>query len=918
MIPITRPVLQASRASEYFTTRELEAQTGQPSSNFVAVALKELADNALDAAETAGTPPQLTVRLSRVYARRCCRIQLRGRLGKNRRVFVPRWSKVMATRKTRRVLPSGLPVRAGRGRYGWTGWRLEVVDNGPGMAPDVVQKILDFSTRTSDKLAWRSPTRGAQGNALKTLLGLPWALSGQRLPIVLEARGVRHILRAGLDPAGEPEVDHRQEPCDRREGTRIVLRLPPVRWDGSLLWWLRAYALFNPHLRINGMEPVAAPDWPKYRPTDGTSPHWYQEDDLARLIFALLRAIERGDHPDLTLRAFVRQFRGLSGTRKAKAVCDRLPGVARLTDLKECPERIPELLHAMQEHSSPPAPETLGVIGAQAFRQRFGQWYGLPSPERFWYRRASALDGGVPYLFEVAVAEVDRPGDLFCGVNFAPAFGDPVADSDLRDAGDNWTWRWMRPTTIRHYLGERGCDPQRDRPPWVAAAVHIVSPRLEFLDRGKSRFRLPPAAAEALGRALRLTTQTLAQEMERRRRDEGRAERERELARQRAERSRRISFRDAVFEVLPQAWVEATGNGQYPVNRRGLWYAVRRILAPLQSRIQVNFTADAGGRVYNYFSQVLLTEYQQRHGPLAGLYSDPRGNLIEPHTGRTIALGTQAVETYEFPAWTFDKVLYIEKEGLLPILQAAKLAERYDMAIVSSKGYATEAARTLLARAQRGQDYQIFVLHDADPDGYGIARTLREATRRMPGHSIEVADLGLFIEEAIEMGLPTEPFDRKKALPATLELTEAERAYFTGRKVGPHSWIDCRRVELNAFTAPALIAYIERKLQEAGVRGKVIPPDDVLKALAQDAWREAIRARVDAAVSSRLEKVVRTLAKTLTAKAKLDRARALVEKALAEDPAQSWQDALREAAREGLAAHLDADSLDRAVRAAFS
>jgi len=42
------------RAAEYFTARELEAQTGQPRTMFAAVVLKELVDNALDAAETTG------------------------------------------------------------------------------------------------------------------------------------------------------------------------------------------------------------------------------------------------------------------------------------------------------------------------------------------------------------------------------------------------------------------------------------------------------------------------------------------------------------------------------------------------------------------------------------------------------------------------------------------------------------------------------------------------------------------------------------------------------------------------------------------------------------------------------------------------------------------------------------------------
>ncbi len=91
------------------------------------------------------------------------------------------------------------------------------------------------------------------------------------------------------------------------------------------------------------------------------------------------------------------------------------------------------------------------------------------------------------------------------------------------------------------------------------------------------------------------------------------------------------------------------------------------------------------------------------------------------------------MEAYVFPSWLYDKILYVEKKGVWPILQSARLAERYDMAVVAGEGYATEAIRVLFQASKQRIDYQLFVLHDADPDGYNIARTLREETARMPG-----------------------------------------------------------------------------------------------------------------------------------------------------------------------------------------
>ena len=61
--PLQRTTFEMSRAAEYFTVRELQTLTGQQQHRFVSVILKELLDNAIDAAETAGVAPVLHVRL---------------------------------------------------------------------------------------------------------------------------------------------------------------------------------------------------------------------------------------------------------------------------------------------------------------------------------------------------------------------------------------------------------------------------------------------------------------------------------------------------------------------------------------------------------------------------------------------------------------------------------------------------------------------------------------------------------------------------------------------------------------------------------------------------------------------------------------------------------------------------------------
>jgi DNA topoisomerase VI subunit B len=144
---LERTTFEASRAAEYFDARQLSALTGVPREDFLSVCLKELAHNALDACETA--EPRLAPEVS---------VEVEYQEG-------------------------GL-------------CRPAVSDNGPGMPSGLVGRILDYNVRVSDKMAYRSPTRGAQGNALKTIVGIPYALGSSEPPVITaharELRALEH------------------------------------------------------------------------------------------------------------------------------------------------------------------------------------------------------------------------------------------------------------------------------------------------------------------------------------------------------------------------------------------------------------------------------------------------------------------------------------------------------------------------------------------------------------------------------------------------------------------------------------------------------------------------------------------------------------------------------------------------------
>jgi hypothetical protein len=135
----------------------------------------------------------------------------------------------------------------------------------------------------------------------------------------------------------------------------------------------------------------------------------------------------------------------------------------------------------------------------------------------------------------------------------------------------------------------------------------------------------------------------------------------------------------------------------------------------------------------------------------------------------------------------------------------------------------------------------ILVVHDFDKSGLEILHKFTANTRRWR-YTIQphVVDLGLRLEEALAMGLESEPVlydaevDPRESL-RTCGATEAECAFLvTERKVDIRNgkrhvyWVG-ERIELNAMDSQQFLDWLEQKLQDAGVE-KVVPDDDVLAA----------------------------------------------------------------------------------------
>jgi hypothetical protein len=330
----------------------------------------------------------------------------------------------------------------------------------------------------------------------------------------------------------------------------------------------------------------------------------------------------------------------------------------------------------------------------------------------------------------------------------------------------------------------------------------------------------------------------------------------------------RVTLEERLFRLFQRGYDLASSNGAFTPMVRQLFYVMRRLLQEDGCRDDLT----------DQYHRTVLEHYEIQIGRRL-CYRKAVGNMLEPHSecptcGRPQGcnLGTQAVESYAVPQQRFNKILYVEKTGFMSQLLEADIHNRFDVAIAAGAGFSPQAARELFARIEQTIPVSVYVMHDADIAGLEIARTLGTELVHEE-YAVTVKDLGLRPAEAIALKLPTETVEIS-AEPSR-ELRQAvspkELAWLLGEKVTYPRWKKSRkiryigtRVELNAFTPREFITWVEGKFQTLTEK-KVIPPQNTLRKLAEEIYRERVRTWVDDTVTRwfSVEEIARQLADTL-------------------------------------------------------
>jgi hypothetical protein len=489
----------------------------------------------------------------------------------------------------------------------------------------------------------------------------------------------------------------------------------------------------------------------------------------------LLRSLQSGE---ITIRDFVRQK--LDGCSDPGTIVEGLAGRAARSLTRRESDRV---LRRAKETARPVKPQRLGYIGEGAFA-------GVYAREAGFVTLPPSTDGSRVELPVVTEAWADsRPEDsnAVLLINRTPS----VADVNAWYSPKDKSTRVHGPELyLKAKTGKTG----------ISLCMSIITPFMPVTSDGKS-----PALS-----LFNHLIETVVEKVARR------------VRQSQPRGDRALNIKTVVLAHMEEGIREASGDRRLRFHWRQVLYRLRPIV---MNRLGLKLQD-------NYFNQ-LVTEYEAERGEEQKAYRDPRGTLYLPHTGDTIPLGTLQVEDFSRPEWQFNKLIYIEKEGFSETLKDAGFAERHDCAIMSAKGFSTRAARDMIDRiGESSEPVIVFCIHDCDAPGTMIYQSLQEATPARPRRAVEIVNLGLDPEEAVAL--------------AEQGIVETEDPGYDNRQpVADYvddrwaDWLQSHRVELNAFTSPQFIAWLDGKM--AAFSGKVIPPAAILAERLESGVRKRVR-----------------------------------------------------------------------------
>jgi hypothetical protein len=601
-----------------------------------------------------------------------------------------------------------------------------------------IADIFDTQWYTSRKAFIKGLTRGALGNALKTLLGIPYALrnrvagdwSPELKPLSILCNGREYLPRYVVDSTAQTiRFEYEKKKSKPVQGTVISIGLDHFaqempRMLAQVESLAEQYHLCNPHTEFHWTVEIKGQEWTKeYKVSPnwaakfrGIAPvHWYTPTAFQDLLGALYRK-QYGDSKTgkLSVKAVCRCFAGFDGdiadTSRSKspiATIVKTCGQGKLTVADIEGPAATRLYRVLCKYSPNLESARLGCIGQEHVYAALS--HVLPADGHIFYESATDVgdDPNIPFVFEAAAATIkEGKRQIWTAVNFTPVYSDPF----LR--------RWLRAPIQPNepVLGLRGLldayEIHDDVP--VVLFIHLICPNVEHNEFSKTEINHLPfkqALGDVLDRLL--------------------------MALRRIREVEELRVEQAVFLALDAILAGLDENERFVSDQ---------LLVKLQAQLSQDpilaawlETPDALGRLQTYIisyqsHNTVFTHYVARS--VAGTLSIPL------HPDRHFSVLAEHVSRDLLAQYHVSKVLYVQVRELESVVIENGWLSRMDLALLRNPP-GPDGLQEALVQCVVGSDLPILVLHNADESGHAIVEQMRTWLKERHLDVDRIIDLGL-------------------------------------------------------------------------------------------------------------------------------------------------------------------------------
>ena len=605
---------------------------------------------------------------------------------------------------------------------------LVQVENRATFPVEHIEAIFDTRSYTSRNALVKRLTRGALGNALKTLLGIPYALhkrsadtdeEGLQLkPLSIICNETEFLPRYIIDSTAQSiRFTCEKEHCDAVEGTVIrigldyfVQEIPRTLTELQLL--AQQYHLCNPHVHfiweveIDDNQELwkeiyeARPGWiNKFRETAPVQ--WYSVIAFKELLGALYReqgeSNEGSDHV-LPIKTICQYFPRLHNealgqnqdiTKMASIIRNLKRDSLTRDDINGQPAR--ELYAVLSRYSHRFDTFQLGYVGVEHIRDVLTSILPLESEVQYDVINDAGKDinTDTPFVIEVAAARL-REGkrQIWTAINFSPTYSDPFQS------------RWLHTNLLPDdpVLGLRNLMDvygYREEEP-IVLFLHLICPTIEHTEFSKTEINHLPFEKVLNGVLDKVLTEL-----------------------RQAHEEKELRLEQAVFQALHAILETLEENERFVFEQ-----LEERLILLLRQDTELSSwleRPDSIGRLRAYITNFQIdnpnmNKYVARQTEaMIYLPSHPEQYILVPIEQN---LCDRLAQNY------VNKIVYVQSQELETVFLANKWLCQMDMALLRAP-FEIDALKDALLSCINQCELPILVLHNGDEEGYGLVEQMR-------------------------------------------------------------------------------------------------------------------------------------------------------------------------------------------------